>query len=388
MTTFVIVGGGMAGAKAAETLREEGFEGRVVLLGTEDELPYERPPLSKGYLAGAEPREGAQVHPREFYADNTIELLTGTTATELDVAEHTITLDDGRSLTYDRLLIATGAVPRRPPIDGIDLPHVHTLRSLADADTLRSVFTAGSVAVIGAGWIGCEVAASARTLGRDVVLIERAATPLAAVLGEELGALFADLHRSEGVDVRCNAAVERITETGVELTDGAVQADAVVVGVGVAPDTRLAEAAGLDVDDGIVTDELLRTSAPDVFAAGDVASAFHPRYGRHVRVEHWNNALHQGPAAARAMLDRGEPYTRLPYFFSDQFSLGMEYIGLHSPDNRVVIRRPGDELRLQAFWVDAQDRVTAGMHINDWDTIEGIERMIGSPVGQPSGSSS
>jgi 3-phenylpropionate/trans-cinnamate dioxygenase ferredoxin reductase subunit len=162
----------------------------------------------------------------------------------------------------------------------------------------------------------------------------------------------------------------------------------VVVGVGVEPDTRLAVAAGLHVDNGIVVDELLRTSAEDVFAAGDVANAFHPRFGRHVRVEHWGNALHQGPAAARSMLDRGEPYTRLPYFFSDQFSLGMEYVGLHSSADRVAVRRPSEELRLQAFWVDADDRITAGMHINDWDTIEAIERMIGTAAGQSSGSSS
>jgi 3-phenylpropionate/trans-cinnamate dioxygenase ferredoxin reductase subunit len=390
MTTFVIAGGGLAGAKAAETLREEGFDGRVVLVAAETELPYERPPLSKGYLMGAEPREGAQVHPATFYAERDVELVSGVEVVAVDAAEHRVDLGDGRQIEYDRLLLATGAVPRRPPIDGMDLPHVHTLRTLADADALRAAFAGdGAVAVIGAGWIGCEVAAAARTLGREVVLIEQGRAPLEGVLGRELGELFAELHRSEGVDLRCGARVAGIGTDGVRLADGALVAAAtVVVGVGVAPDTRLAEAAGLHVDNGIVVDELLRTSATDVFAAGDVANALHPRFGRHVRVEHWGNALHQGPAAARSMLDRGEPYTRLPYFFSDQFSLGMEYVGLHSPDDRVVVRRPGQELRLQAFWVDAEDRITAGMHINDWDTIEGIEAMIGSSAGQPSGSSS
>jgi 3-phenylpropionate/trans-cinnamate dioxygenase ferredoxin reductase subunit len=378
--TFVIVGAGLAGAKAAETLRDEGFEGRLLLVGDEAELPYERPPLSKQYLLGEAPRDGAHVHPREFYAERQIDLVAGT-ATELDAVEHRLALDDGRVLPYDRLLIATGATARRPPIPGIE--RAHTLRSLPDSDALRAAFAeGGTVAVIGAGWIGCEVAAAARTLGCEVVLIEQGATPLETVLGRELGALFADLHRENGVRLLSEARVDAIEEAGVRLADGTtIACDTVIVGVGVAPNTAVA--TGLAVEDGNVVDEHLRASAPDVFAAGDVASALHPRYGRHVRVEHWANALHQGPAAARSMLDRGEPYTRLPYFFSDQYDLGMEYVGLHAPGDRVVIRRPGEELRLQAFWVDADDRVTAGMHINDWDTIEAIERQIGSQIEEP-----
>jgi 3-phenylpropionate/trans-cinnamate dioxygenase ferredoxin reductase subunit len=373
--TFVIVGAGLAGAKAAETLRDEEFEGRVVLIGEEAETPYERPPLSKQYLTGEAPRDGAYVHPREYYAEHRIDLLEGT-ATALDAVEHRVALADGRVLAYDRLLVATGASPRRPPIPGIE--RALTLRTLPDADALRAAFAAGgTVAVIGAGWIGCEVAAAARTLGCDVVLIERAETPLEAVLGRELGTLFADLHRENGVRLLLGAGVDAIEDGRVRLSDGsAVDYDTVVVGVGVAPNTALA--AGIAVDDGIVVDEYLRASAPDVFAAGDVASAFHPRFGRHVRVEHWANALHQGPAAALSMLDRGEPYARLPYFFSDQYTLGMEYVGLHAPTDRVVIDRPGEELKLRALWLDADDRVTAGMHVNDWDTIEEIEAEIGS----------
>jgi len=385
--TFVIVGGGLAGAKAAETLREDGFAGKIVLIAAEDELPYERPPLSKGYLLGSDPREGAYVHPREFYGEREIELLTGVAATAVDTAEHRVGLADGRDLNYDRLLIATGAQPRRPPIPGIDLDGVHTLRTLADSETLHATFErGGTVVVIGAGWIGCEVAAAARTLGAEVALVEQAATPLHAVLGPELGGWFGELHASHGVRVITGAGVERIAGDGrvqaVHVGDDAIECDAVIIGVGVAPDTKLGEAAGLEIDNGIVTDEHLRTSVPDVFAAGDVANAFHPHYGRRVRVEHWANALNQGPVAARSMLGGTEPYDKLPYFFTDQYDVGMEYIGLHGPDDRVVVRGSLTDTDFQVLWVDADDHVTAGMHVNQWDTIEEIERVIraGEPV--------
>ncbi len=376
--TFVIVGAGLAGAKAAETLREDGFGGRVVLVGDEHELPYERPPLSKQYLAGEAERDGAHVHAREFYEEQRIELIAGVAATGLDTAGHRLALADGRGLSYDRLLIATGATPRRPPIDGI--ARARTLRTLPDADALLAAFgDGGSVAVIGAGWIGCEVAAAARAHGCEVALIEHAATPLAGVLGTQLGALFADLHRSHGVELLTGVGAAAIEADRVRLTDGAeIACDTVVVGVGVQPDTRLAAAAGLDVDNGILVDEHLRTSAADVFAAGDVANAVHPHYGRRVRVEHWANALNQGPAAARSMLGGGEAYAKLPYFFSDQYELGMEYVGLHDPADRIVIRRDTDDLALRALWLDAGNRVTAGMHVNEWDTIEAIERLIES----------
>jgi len=385
--TFVIVGGGLAGAKAAETLREDGFAGKIVLIAAEDELPYERPPLSKGYLLGSDPREGAYVHPREFYGEREIELLTGVAATAVDTAEHRVGLADGRDLNYDRLLIATGAQPRRPPIPGIDLDGVHTLRTLADSETLHATFErGGTVVVIGAGWIGCEVAAAARTLGAEVALVEQAATPLHAVLGPELGGWFGELHASHGVRVITGAGVERIAGDGrvqaVHVGDDAIECDAVIIGVGVAPDTKLGEAAGLEIDNGIVTDEHLRTSVPDVFAAGDVANAFHPYYGRRVRVEHWANALNQGPVAARSMLGGTEPYDKLPYFFTDQYDVGMEYIGLHGPDDRVVVRGSLTDTDFQVLWVDPDDHVTAGMHVNQWDTIEEIERVIraGEPV--------
>ena len=381
--TFVIVGAGMTGAKAAETLREEGFDGRVVLVGQERERPYERPPLSKGYLMGQSPFEDAHVHPETFYAEHEIELKAGTVATALDVRGRSVTLDDGRTLSYDRLLIATGAVPRRPPIEGTDLEGVHTLRTVADSDAIRDALErGGALAVIGAGWIGCEVAAAARSRGLDVALVEYAEQPLEGVLGPRLGAFFADVHRREGVRVLTGARVAglegRHRVEAVRLADGSrIACTTVVIGVGVDPDTRLAEAAGLRVDHGVLADEHLRASDPDVFAAGDVVNAYRPRYERRVRVEHWANALEQGPAAARSMLGAGEPFDALPYFFTDQYDVGIEYVGLHSPSDRLVLRGNPEERRLHAFWLAEDGRLTAGMHVNEWDTIDAIKQLVG-----------
>jgi 3-phenylpropionate/trans-cinnamate dioxygenase ferredoxin reductase component len=382
--TFVIVGAGMAGAKAAETLREEGFDGSVVLVGSERARPYERPPLSKGYLMGQSPFEEAYVHPEAFYAEQRIELLTGTSATALDLAAHTVELHDGRSLPYDRLLLATGAVPRRLPVAGAELEGVHVLRTSGDSDALRAAFErGGALAVVGAGWIGCEVAAAARSKGLEVALIEVAEQPLEGVLGARLGAFFAHVHRQEGVRLLTGARVEALEGAGrveaVRLADGTrVECTTVVIGVGVAPDTRLAEAAGLEVDGGVLADERLRTSDPDVFAAGDVANAVRPRYGRRVRVEHWANALEQGPAAARSMLGAGEPFDALPYFFTDQYDVGIEYVGLHAASDTLVVRGRPEERRLHAFWLGADGRLTAGMHVNEWDSIEPIKQLVGA----------
>ena len=379
--TFAIVGAGMAGAKAAETLREEGFDGRIVLIGAEPEAPYERPPLSKGYLVGESPREDARVHPDGYYRDHAIELVHGA-VTALDPAGHTLELDGGHTLSYDRVLIATGAVPRRPPIAGAELDGVHVLRTLADADALRGALEAGATpAVVGAGWIGSEVAASARGMGCDVTLVEAADQPLNGVLGPRLGAFFARVHREHGVQLLTNARIERIEGRGrvegIRLADGTrVACDAVVLGVGVALDTRLAEAAGLRVDGGVLADEHLRASHPDVFAAGDVANAWRPRYGRHVRVEHWANALEQGPAAARAMLGRGEPFDTLPYFFSDQYDVGMEYVGLHGPADRLVLRGRPDERHFHAFWLTDDGHVSAAMHVHEWESIEPLKALV------------
>jgi len=380
--TFVIVGAGLAGAKAAESLRGEGFDGRIVLVGAEPEAPYERPPLSKGYLAGASAREDARVHPAGFYEAREIELLTGRAARTLDPAARAVELDDGRTLRYDRLLIATGAEAVRPPLAGADLPGVHVLRTLADADALRTdLARGGPLAVIGAGWIGCEVAASARQLGVEVTLLEYAPTPLHRVLGPELGGFFAGVHREHGVRVITGARVEEISGDGrpraVRLAGGEhVPCETVVLGLGARPVTALAESGGLLVDGGIRVDGHLRASHPGIFAAGDVAACRHDRYGRHVRVEHWANALEQGPAAARAMLGRGRPFDALPYFFSDQYDVGMEYAGLHAASDRVVVRGGPGERRLQAFWVTPEGRISAGMHVGEWDSIEHIKRLV------------
>jgi 3-phenylpropionate/trans-cinnamate dioxygenase ferredoxin reductase subunit len=381
---FVIVGGGVAGARAVETLRVEGYDGRIVLVAAEPELPYERPPLSKRYLAGADTRADAQVHDGGYYADHDVELRLGTAAAGLDAEARRVRLASGEELAYDRLLIATGADPRRPPVGGANGERVHVLRSVADADALRAAIADGSrLAIVGAGWIGCEVAATARGLGADVTLIERGAGPLEPLLGARLAAFFADLHRGHGVELLTNATVAGIEHGGrrVRLTDArTIDCDAVLLSVGVAPAAALAAAAGLATHDGIVADALLRTSAPGVFAAGDVASVWHPRYERHLRVEHWDNAGAQGAAAARSMLDAGEPFMRLPYFFSDQYDLGLEYVGRHDPADELTLRGSVDDGRFQAFWIAADGTVSAAMHVNDWDAIEPIRALVAQRV--------
>ena len=382
---FVVVGAGLAGAKAAETLREEGFDGPVVLVGAEPERPYERPPLSKQYLLGHADRDSAFVHDAGWYAEHDVELRTGVRATRLDPAAHRLTLDTGEELGYARLLLATGASPRRLPVPGADLDGVRYLRTLADADRLRTDLAGGGrrVVVVGAGWIGLEVAAAARSHGNTVTVVEPQPTPLHAVLGAEMGRVFARLHRDHGVELLTDTVVREIRGSGgratTVVTDGhaGLPADLVVVGVGVVPDSRLAAAAGLEVDNGVVVDEALRSSAPDVHAAGDVAAAFHPLYGRHVRVEHWANALHQGPAAARSMLGQEVVFDRVPYFFTDQYELGMEYSGLAGPGDTVVCRGDPDGGAFIAFWT-ADGRVTAGMNVDVWDVTAPIQQLIRS----------
>jgi 3-phenylpropionate/trans-cinnamate dioxygenase ferredoxin reductase component len=379
--TAVIVGAGMAGAKAAETLREEGYDGRVVLVGEEREAPYERPPLSKDYLRGESERDAARVHPEGFYEEHDIEVLTGERVDALDVGSREVALDGGTRLGYDRLLIATGASPKALPIDGAGLDGIMTLRTIADSDALRERLAAKPrVLVVGAGWIGCEVAASARQLGCDVTIVEVAALPLERVLGPELGAVYRDVHADHGVTYLGETGVERFEGEGrverVRTTGGTtLDADLVVVGVGVAPRVELARAAGLAVSDGIEVDAGLATSAPGVFAAGDVALARHPLLGRAIRVEHWANALEQGPAAARAMLGREVSYDKVPYFFSDQYDVGMEYSGHSEGADRVVFRGDPATREFIAFWL-RDGRVLAGMNVNLWDVADPIQALV------------
>jgi 3-phenylpropionate/trans-cinnamate dioxygenase ferredoxin reductase subunit len=381
--TFVIVGAGLAGAKAAQTLRDEGFEGRLVLVGAEDERPYERPPLSKDYLRGDVARETVYVHDDGFYAEHDIDLRVARTAVGLNTAAGELTLDDGDVLRYDRLLLATGAEPRRLTIPGSELEGVMYLRSLEDCDALRArLDDGGAVVVIGAGWIGAEVAASARQRGLDVTVVDPASVPLERVLGTELGEIYRDIHVDHGVHMLLGTGVERF-EGGpaverVHTSDGrTLDCDFVVVGVGVQPRTTLAAQAGIAVDNGILADERLKTSAPGVFAAGDVANAYHPFYDARIRVEHWANALHQGPLAARTMLGHDDVYDRLPYFFSDQYDVGMEYSGHATGRHRVVFRGDPASREFIAFWL-ADDRVRAGMNVNVWDVAEPIQALIAS----------
>jgi len=379
--TMVIVGASLAGAKAAEALREEGFDGRVVLIGDESERPYERPPLSKDYLRGEAERAKVYVHDEGFYAANEIDLRRSCRVETVDVRSSEVVLAAGERLPYDRLLLSVGAEPRRLSVPGADLPGVLYLRTLADSDELGARLESGRrVVVIGAGWIGAEAAASARQKGLEVTLVEQAGVPLERVLGAEVGAVYRDIHADHGVRFLGGAGVDGLEGSGrverVRLADGtAIDCDFVVVGVGVRPRTELADRAGLTVDNGIVVDEHLATSAPGIFAAGDVANARHPFYGTHIRVEHWANALNQGPAAARGMLGKGTPYERLPYFFSDQYDVGMEYSGHATEWDRVIFR--GDPARREfiAFWMK-DDRVVAGMNVNVWEVTDPIQTLI------------
>jgi 3-phenylpropionate/trans-cinnamate dioxygenase ferredoxin reductase subunit len=381
--TFVIVGAGLAGAKAAETLREEGFDGRVILIGAEPERPYERPPLTKDYLRSESPREKAYVHSEDFYREHDIELITDTAVTAIDPGRSRITLADGGELGYDRLLLATGAEPRRLPIPGAELDGVYYLRTLADCDALRKRLDAkGKVAVIGAGWIGAEFAASARQLGAEVTVIEPASVPLERVLGPEVGGVYRDVHRDHGVELLLGTGLEAFEGDGsvgrVRTSDGrTIECEFAVVGIGVVPRIELAEAAGLETDNGILVDQRLATSAPEVYAAGDVANAWHPFYDQRVRVEHWANALNQGPAAARAMLGLDVVYDRIPYFFSDQYDVGMEYSGFATEWDEVVFRGDPADREFVAFWLREQ-RVVAGMNVNVWDVNEEVQALIRS----------
>src|SRR5579872_13315 len=379
--TFVIVGASLAGAKAAATLRDEGFGGRIVLLGEEPVRPYERPPLSKAYLRGEAGFDDAAVFDAEYYESHDIELRTSTVVTLLDHKAKEVELASGERISFDRLLLTTGAAPRRLSVPGAELPGVLYLRSVADSDAIHEHIAAETpIVVIGAGWIGAEVAASARQLGAPASVVDMASVPLERVLGSEVGAVYRDLHAAHGVDFRLGTGIKAIEGAGavggVRLTDGAVlPAGAVVVGIGVAPRTELAEAAGLTVDNGVVTDEYLATSAPDVFAAGDVANVRHPLYDARVRLEHWSAALNQGPAAARNMLGTKTPYDKTPYFFSDQYDLGMEYRGWAPGFDQVVFRGDPAGGEFLAFWLQA-GRVLAAMNANVWDQGDTLDALV------------
>jgi 3-phenylpropionate/trans-cinnamate dioxygenase ferredoxin reductase subunit len=383
--TFVVVGGGLAGAKMVEALRDRGFEGRIVLFAGEPHLPYERPPLSKDYLKTGEKLDDVFVHDEAWYAAHDVELRIGTTVTAIDRDAKEVAVGDGGERTaYDRVALATGSAPRHLSIPGAELDGLLSLRTIEDSQAIRAELVPDRrIVFIGGGWIGLEVASAAREAGAEVTVLESLDLPLVRVLGPQIAQVFADLHREHGVDLRTGVTVQAVegssgAVTGVRLADGSVvPADTVVVGIGAIPNVELAQAAGLDVDNGITADAVGRTSDADIFAVGDVANVENPVLGQRVRVEHWANALNQPQLVAAAMLDQDGPEAELPYFFTDQYDLGMEYHGLGSPDDEVVVRGDLASREFVAFWL-RDGHVTAGMNVNVWDVGDAIKGLIRS----------
>lgn len=356
--TYVIVGAGLAGHSAALTLRLTGFDGRILLIGDELARPYERPPLSKAFLQGSKPLDELFFQSEAQYAEQQIELLLGHRATELDAATHRLTLDDGATIEFDKLLIATGSSPIRLRQPGFDLPGVHYLRTITDSVKLGDDLRTGGrrVVVIGAGFIGSEVAASARILGNEVLLIDLLQAPMCGALGDTIGNLFAEIHRRHGVDLRMSSRVDELRGSGqveqaVLETGEQIPCDLVVVGVGVRPNVDLAQRAGIAVDNGILVNELCETSAPNIYAAGDVANWFHPDIEERLRVEHYDNAAMQGAAAARSMLGQTTAYAPLPYVWSDQYDVNLQYVGFPTEWHEIVVRGNTDELEATIFFI-------------------------------------
>jgi len=390
MTTdqnFIIIGGGLAGVSAAEELRTQGFAGTIQLIGQEAHAPYIRPPLSKGYLNGSEGLDAVYVHPEEWYAEHSIDLLTDTKVYGVNSVAHEVTVSGGKPLHYDKLLLATGSSPRLLTIDGAELGGVHYLRTLDDSKALNKELTGGgrNLVLIGSGWIGMEVGATARSLGNEVTILERDPIPLANAIGDELGTMFAELHQEHGAVLRMSVVVEKIIGahgkvSGVQLDTGeVVPADMVLIGVGAVPNVALADDAGIITENGIAVDQAMQSSDPDIFAAGDVANAFHPLANMRLRSEHWANALNEGAAAARGMLGQNESFEDIPYFYTDQYDVGMEYSG-YGPMTRgakIVYRGNRAGREFIAFWLK-DDRVVAGMNVNVWDVNDQVQRLIRS----------
>jgi len=381
-TGTVLIGAGLAAAHTIETLRERGYTEPITLIGDEAELPYERPALSKSYLQG---KAGElQVHDARWYAEHGVDVRTSTSAVGIDRDARQVRLDGADPVPYGHLVLATGARPRTLGLPGADLPGVHTLRTKADSDRLRDALASEERwVIVGAGWIGLEVAAAARGAGRSVTVLEYGQLPLHRVLGERLGRYFLQLHLGNGVDLRTGVSASGIESTGsglaVAVGEEVLDADTVVLAVGVSPNTELAADAGLAVDNGIVVDEQLRTSDPRILAAGDVAAAHNTRLGRRLRVEHWDNAIRQGRLAASTILGGGAEYDWQPYFFTDQYDLGMEYVGHGDPGDDVVIRGSLLSGEFLAFWL-GDGRVTAAMNVNIWDVNDDLRRLVGRQI--------
>ncbi|MEU6135032.1 FAD-dependent oxidoreductase [Nocardioides sp. NPDC047086] len=370
---IVVIGAGLAAVSAIEALRDEGYAGRLTLVGKEPELPYERPQLSKDFLSGA--KEFKLSHDEAWYAEKDVTVLTGTTATALDLDHGKVVLDTGDELPFGQVLLTTGAEPKTPPIPGVE--NATTLRTVEDARRLKDAIEPGTrVVTVGGGWIGLEVAASVTALGGRAVVLEAAAQPLLNVLGPVLAEHVADLHTRHGVEIHTGTTVESIEPGVVRTSAGEIPADIVLVAVGAAPATDLAKAAGLEVGDGIVVDEGLRTSDPRVFAAGDAALAKHTVLGP-LRVEHWDNAIRQGRLAARSMLGKGGAYDWQPYFFTDQFEFSMEYVGRSAPEDEVLLRGNADGDEFIAYWRRGAT-ITAAMNVGIWDVNDKLRELVGT----------
>jgi 3-phenylpropionate/trans-cinnamate dioxygenase ferredoxin reductase subunit len=382
---FVVVGASMAGGRAAETLRQEGFDGRIILIGAEPERPYERPPLSKDVLRDGAPEDKVYLRPPDYYSEQSIELRLGTRAERLIPSDRTIVLANGERIPYDKLLIATGAKVRRLNVPGVDLPGVHYLRTIRDATAIRDASRVGGrVVVIGAGFIGAEVAASCRMKGLDVTVLEMLPVPLQRVLGDKIGQIYARIHRDHGIDLRLGEGIAEFRGAGrleevVTSSGQRIECSVAVVGVGVQPDVDWLQGSGVEIQNGILVDEFSATSVPGVYAAGDVANWWHPALGERLRVEHWDNAQNQGIAAAKSMLGKGEPYAPIPYFWSDQYDLTLQYVGHASGEDEVVFRGAPDPHKLLAFYL-RDGRLRAAIGVNRFKDITAARRLMRSGV--------
>lgn len=382
---ILIIGGGLAGAKAAEGARDAGHDGPITIVAAEDKLPYERPPLSKDLLAGKSDFGSAVVNDNEWFGDNSVDLRLGTRVVSLDRDSRVATVGDGDEIPWSKLILATGSSPVRLDVPGSDLDGVHTLRSIDDARELRSRFSEGiDLLIVGSGWIGCEVAATARQAGCNVTVATRDSLPLSGVLGDEFARYLFDLHRDHGVEFATGTTVESYggdeAVESVRLSDGSEHpASLVIEAIGVTPNVELAEIAGLEVDNGILVDETLRTSDPDIWAVGDIANHLHPFYGRRIRSEHWSAALNQGLHAGRGAAGSVEKYDRLPMFFTDQYEMGMEYRG-HAPDaDDVILRGTTKEGEFLVFYLD-NGVVSAVANVNVWDVGDDVEQLLRAGV--------
>jgi 3-phenylpropionate/trans-cinnamate dioxygenase ferredoxin reductase subunit len=355
--TFVIVGANLTGGAAVSTLRDQGFDGRIVLIGDEIHPPYERPPLSKGYLRGQESFEDTLLRPREWYEQNDVDLLLGKTASRIDPADRVVEVDDGDRISYDRVLVATGGRNRHLPVPGGDLEGVRYLRTVEDSDAIRSEAQPGrKAAVVGAGFIGCEVAASLRSLDVEVEVVEIFEVPLVRVVGPEIGRLYESIHRDHGVRFHFDESVERFEGTGrveaiVTSKKNRIECDFAVVGVGIRPATEVVEGSGVEVGNGIIVDQFCRTNVDGVYAAGDVANHEHPLFQRQMRVEHWDNALKQGAAAARNMMGTEASFADPHWFWSDQYDVNLQYMGFATEWDELVVRGSLEDRNFVGFYV-------------------------------------